>query len=257
MKKKTKTNINKTTNRGRPPKKFISKKPEIKRDKPGRPKKHEKVILPLIPEKKDNKTKDMIIRILFVISFLVFGFSVYVSQKENIQWRLSRRDNTTTTQTQIETAEPTQEIITTNNESVQTENTQQNPVEITIEKDEKQILLEQIYQAISSANFDELYKYTDTSLKQSSIFKTYFSRNWLQRFINNIDNQNIAIKIIEINEAESKALYKITYSVKNTQFIEERETKFVTKDNEQKIAKIMCITKWCSTMPFFNPGKYF
>jgi len=72
MKKKTKTNEKKATNRGRPPKKFISKKPQIKRDKPGRPKKHEKILLPLIPEKKDNKIKDIIIRTLFFISFLVF-----------------------------------------------------------------------------------------------------------------------------------------------------------------------------------------
>jgi hypothetical protein len=63
--------------------------------------------------------------------------------------------------------------------------------------------------------------------------------------------------VIGINEEESKVLYKLSYSVKNIQFIEERETTFITRNNEQKIAKIMCITKGCSTMPFFNPGKYF
>lgn len=246
MKKKTKTNINKTTNRGRPPKKFISKKPEIKREKPGRPKKHEKVMLPLIPEKKDNKTKDMIIRILFVISFLVFGFSVYVSQKENIQWRLNQRNNTTKI-AQIETTEPTIEPIEALPE----------PAEPAVPQDSKYIILQQIYLSLRTSNFDELYAYIDNSLKQSSIFKTYFSKNRLQRFINNIDNQNINIELIKTNETESKVLYKLTYSVKNIQFIEERETTFITRDNWPKITKIMCITKWCSTMPFFNPGKYF
>jgi hypothetical protein len=244
MKKKTKTNTNKTSNRGRPPKSFVSKKPQIKRDKPGRPKKHEKIILPQIPEKKDNKTKDTIIWILFIVSFFIFGFSIYVSQKEKIASRINNG-------IQTNKEEIIQPII--EEQIVEEVQEPQQP----IIQNQKQTILEQIYWALKVSNFDELYQHTDNGLKQSTIFKTYFSKNRLQRFVNNIDNQNIEFQVVEINEEESKVLYKLSYSVKNTQFIEERETTFITKNNEQKIAKIMCITKGCSTMPFFNPGKYF
>lgn len=248
MKKKTKTNTKKTTNRGRPPKKFVSKKPQIKRDKPGRPKKHEKIILPQIPENKENKIKDIIIWILFIISFLVFGFSVYISQKEKINLFFNNKNSET----------KTQEIIVEEQPIVEENIVAEELVEPTpIIQDQRYSILQQIYWAFQSSNFDELYNYTDNSLKQSSVFKTYFSRNRLQRFIDNIDNQSINIELIGIDEEQSKISYKLTYSIKNELFIEERETTFVIRNNEQKIVKIMCITKGCSTMPFFNPGKYF
>jgi hypothetical protein len=30
----------------------------------------------------------------------------------------------------------------------------------------------------------------------------------------------------------------------------------IYKNDAWKIGKLMCETKWCSTMPFFNPDKY-
>lgn len=251
MKKKTKTNNNKKTvspaksKRWRPPKAFISKKPQIKREKPGRPKKHEKVILPQIPEKKENKVKDAIILGIFVISFMIFGFSLYVSQKEKIAWLMSNEETTNEEITNEETR----------NEVLQ-EETKEEQIP-TVAKDSKLLILEGIYWAIKEAKIDEIYQYIDTNLKQTSTFKTYFSKNRLQRFLNNIDNQNISIESLSIDNDTGKIHYKVMYSIKNTPFIEEREAFFITKENELKIAKIMCVTQGCSKMPFFNPGKYF
>lgn len=247
-----KISTKKTSKRWRPPKAFISQKPQIKREGPGRPKKHEKVILPQIPEKKDNKIKDAIIWALFIISFFVFGFSIYVSQKEKIMWLINKSKETTT---QIEESD---NEIETNQESWTIEEVapllESTPA---VSQDEKFLILQNIYSFIQEAKFDEIYTNIDTTLRQSSIFKTYFSKNRLQRFIDNIDNQSISIELINIDNETSKIRYKLSYSIKNTPFIEEREASFITKNNEQKIAKIMCITQWCSKMPFFNPGKYF
>ncbi|AHB41538.1 hypothetical protein P148_SR1C00001G0748 [candidate division SR1 bacterium RAAC1_SR1_1] len=245
MKKKKNTNDNKTSNRGRPPKAFVSKKTQIKRDKPGRPKKHEKIVLPQIPEKKENKVKDAIIWALFIISFFVFGFSLYVSQKEKIAGLLSQKSTI-----------PQEEIQIQETESLIEESIPQEPIPA-VSQDEKFVILQNIYSLIQQAKFDEIYTHIDTILRQSSVFKTYFSKNRLQRFINNIDNQKISIELINIDNDTSKIRYKLSYSIKNVPFIEERETVFITKNDEQKIAKIMCITQGCSKMPFFNPGKYF
>ncbi len=241
---KKKTNTTKKTNRWRPPKAFISKKIHVKREKPGRPKKIEKVQLPEIPEKKENRTKDLIILVLFCISAVVFGFSIYVSQRKT-------EANTTKKQTTTN-AILSWEIFSWDIE----ENQLQEPAKPN-EEDPNSLVLKNIYTNIEQQLFDNFYPYIDTSLKQTSTFKTYFSKNWLQRFITNIDNQNIDIEIIKSITEENKVSYKLTYSIKSVIFREEREALFTTKNNEKKITKIMCTTKGCSTMPFFNPGKYF
>lgn len=271
MKKKKKINNKKTTNkpsetktikaskRWRPPKAFISKKPQIKRDGPGRPKKHEKIVLPQIPERKENKVKDGIILAIFIISFLVFGFSIYVSQKDKITslWTKNNENEVAVNNSVEEDLETTEiaEITWENKET--TWGNQEANIDPIVSQDEKYEILETIYKTIEELKFNEMYAYIDTNLKQSTTFKTYFSKNRLQRFVNNIDNQKINIELTNIDNNTSKVTYKLTYSIKNTPFAEEWEASFVTKDNQQKIAKIMCITQWCSKMPFFNPGKYF
>jgi len=260
MKKKKNTSSNKTNKRWRPPKKFVSKKPQIKRQGPWRPKKHEKILLPQIPEKKENKVKDAIIWTLFIISFFIFWFSIYISQKEKIISLINSYNQNQNINNKMEDGEepainkeePLIEELWADVELELQEPTIPTPIQ-----DEKFLIIEQIYWAIKESNFDTLYTYVDNNLKQSTIFKTYFSKNRLQRFIDNIDNKNITVELINIDNETSKIWYNIRYSINNIPFIEEREVSFVTRDNGQKIAKIMCITKWCSTMPFFNPGKYF
>jgi len=242
MKKKKNTNNikNKTTKRWRPTKSFVSKKPKIKRDGPWRPKKHEQPILPEIPEKKENKIKDTIILTLFVLSFFIFWFSIYINQKN------------TPIETNIEKQEVITEIWETNINTAKISNQTGAIIE-----DEKSIILLKIYWYLQESKIDEIYWYIDNTLKQSSTFKTYFSRSRLQRFIDNIDDKSLKIEETKIDNESWKVTYKVSYSIKNIIFVEERETNFITRDNEQKIAKIMCITKGCSKMPFFNPGKYF
>lgn len=247
---KKKTNTTKKTNRWRPPKAFISKKIHVKREKPGRPKKIEKIQLPEIPEKKENKTKDLIILVLFCISAVVFGFSIYVSQRKT-------EANITKKQTIITNTILSWEILSWEILSWDIQKEQdQEPIKPN-QEDVNSLILKNIYTSIEQQLFDEVYPYIDNSLKQTSTFKTYFSKNRLQRFITNIDNKNIDIEIIKSTQEENKVMYKLTYSIKSVIFREEREALFTTKNNEKKITKIMCTTKGCSTMPFFNPGKYF
>lgn len=248
-----KTSTNKTSKRWRPPKAFISQKPQIKREWPGRPKKHEKIVLPQIPERKENKRKDAIILALFILSFIVFGFSLYVSQKERIATFINKSSQEVQ---ETKTEEPKQEIANNQNSGT-TENTVPLVETKPVVQDAKFLILQNMYWALQEANFDGIYAQIDTTLKQSSIFKTYFSKNRLQRFINNIDNKSISIELVNTDNETSKIRYKLSYSINNVPFAEEREASFITKDNEQKIAKIMCTTQGCSTMPFFNPGKYF
>lgn len=252
MKKKKNISTNKTSKRWRPPKSFVSRKPQIKRNWPGRPKKHEKVVLPEIPEKKDNKVKDFIILVLFIISFFVFWFSVYINQEEKILSLLNPKSEDIQKEIEEQATTITQEPII---EQIIQE--VEEPTIPEIPKDEKFLIIEQIYWAIKESNFDIIYTNIDTNLKQSTIFKTYFSKNRLQRFIDNIDNNDITVELINIDNETSKVWYNLKYSIDNISFIEEWEATFTTRNNEQKIAKIMCITKGCSTMPFFNPWKYF
>jgi hypothetical protein len=39
-------------------------------------------------------------------------------------------------------------------------------------------------------------------------------------------------------------------------FTEERSTTLIKKGDNWRIGKLLCETKGCSTMPFFNPDKY-
>lgn len=190
---------------------------------------------------------------LFIVSFIVFGFSLYVSQREKIASLIDKNPQEVQ---EIKIDEPKQEI-TGNQDSGTVENTAPLAEIKPVVQDAKFLILQNMYWALQEANFDGVYTQIDSTLKQSSIFKTYFSKNRLQRFINNIDNKNISIELVNTDNETSKIRYKLSYSIDNVPFIEEREASFITKDNEQKIAKIMCTTQGCSTMPFFNPGKYF
>jgi hypothetical protein len=226
--KEVKEKNQKIEKRWRPPKLFIYQKPQVKREWPGRPKKSEKYLLPEIPEKTENKSKDLVILILFILSFIIFWFSVYV----NIDQKAEKNQETKQTELMIKIAESIPEV-----------------------KDEKEIIVEEIYSALQNENFEEIYSHIDSSLKKSSIFQTFFSTNRLKRFINNIDNKKIELKINSIEE--NTIQYSISYTINQTVYTEEREANFIKRNEQQKINKIMCTNSWCSKLPFFNPKRYF
>ncbi len=248
--KEKETTAAKKKKRWRPTKKFISKKSDYKREKPWRPRKDEKLViqLPEIPEKKENKTKDKIIFVIFIISFLIFCFSIFVSQKDfilNMFWL---------TKTTIQAKNPDEipNEIDTDTTQIKEEIFTWWIKEI---KNIKELILTEFYQKINNWEFENVYNNIDTPLKRSETFKKIFAKSWLERFLNNIDQKTVGFTILSIEE--KKTNYQIQYAINQNVFTEIREAEFIERENWPKISKIMCITTWCSTLPFFNPGKYF
>lgn len=252
MKKKVNTTPKKTK-RWRPATKFTSQKPTIKRDKPWRPRKNEQYNIPQIPEKKPNKVKDGIILWLFILSFLVFWFSLYINQQDNI---LSQK-TTTKTITKNNKIEETSQIFSGNIESWNNEN---NKIEHTptnpFEDNEKAKIIENFYWAIIN-NKEDISTYVDTPLRRTDTFKIYFREKRLNSFIENIDPQSFSFTITSIDETKNEITYNIYYSINGVDYTEIRKATITEENNEYKIGKIMCITTGCSRMPFFNPRKYF
>lgn len=120
------------------------------------------------------------------------------------------------------------------------------------------------YQAVNTVDMDTVYKLTDSHLEESNVFKTYYSRRRLTEFTDMI----VAPKVVVTNIQEQPTgsanpniknfTYTLEYMLASNQqkFTEERSTVFVKKGDERRIGKLMCETKGCSTMPFFNPDKY-
>lgn len=248
----------KTKGRGRPKKEFISKKIIIKRDKPGRPTKQDKIEQKIIEQKnrdifikktipQENKAKDKIILVIFIFSLLLFWFSIYISQN-----KITLKTLGSTTTTDVQTFDPNVSSGTIQTWLIKSQPIQSIPEQKIIE----------FYNYINNWEQKEIYNITENWLKQSKIFQTYFSNNRLSRFVNNLDEQKISITI---NKTEiwtiSTVDYTITYILPNTkqeqkQYQEQRSATLIQKDWIYKISKIMCVTTWCSRMPFFNPGKY-
>lgn len=250
MKKKVNTTPKKTR-RWRPATKFTSQKSTIKRDKPWRPRKNEQYKIPQIPEKKPNKVKDGIILWLFILSFLVFWFSLYINQKSNF---LSPKTTAKTIIEKSKTEEIPQafsgDIVSWNNETI---NIPANP----FENNEKANIINNFYWAIINNTIENISTYVDAPLKRTETFRIYFREKRLHNFMQNIDPQSFSYTITSIDETKNEITYNIYYSISGINYTEIRKATITEENNEYKIGKIMCITTWCSRMPFFNPKKYF
>ncbi len=270
---------------GRPKKEFVSKKPKTKiKAWPGRPRKDKKdriVLTKNISPKKispeiktfvaqsvdDSKKKDLIILILFVCSFILFIVSLYFTfiKEEASEWTMQdgveqirnvEKGNIQYTTPDEHTEEVVVQIATSNEEVTIT------PMVYTIDEEQQTIL--DFYQALNTIDIDTLYRMTDVRLSETNVFKTYYSRNRLTKFTENL----LAPKIVvtNIQEKETTTInpdirhfeYTLEYILANTQqkFTEERSTTLIKRGEERKVGKLMCETKGCSTMPFFNPERY-
>ncbi len=262
---------------GRPKKEFVSKKPKTKiKSWPGRPRKDQKYVA--VPQQvspavawfvaksvDDSKKKDLIILFLFLLSFLLFVVSLYFTFiKEKNPSNLTQEERT--------------EImnIETGNINYDQPSTVEEPeVKVIVEKPEaiqptlqnlttQQQLIVDFYQAINMVDMDTLYTLTDARLEESNVFKTYYSKRRLTNFSASI----IAPKIVVTNIQEVPTTstnpniknfeYTVEYMLANNQqkFTEERSTTLIKKGENRRVGKLMCETKGCSTMPFFNPEKY-
>jgi hypothetical protein len=127
---------------------------------------------------------------------------------------------------------------------------------------QQQIIID-FYQAVNTIDMTSIYTYTDARLEESKVFQTYYSRNRLTKFSEIL----VAPKIIVTNIQEKVAtsnpnIKEFTYTIEymltknNQKFTEERSTILIKKGDNRRIGKLLCETKGCSTMPFFNPDKY-
>ena len=259
---------------GRPKKEFVSQKPKTKiKSWPGRPRKdqeHHTVTVHVPPavawfvakSVDDSKKKDMIILLLFLLSFVLFVVSLYFT---------FMRDKKASDLTPLEMAEITN--VETGNIDYTTTDAVQEPettspvttiVQPTVQNlsTQQQIIVD-FYQAVNTIDTITIHTMTDARLKESNVFKTYYSRNRLSKFSEVI----LAPKIVVTNIQEEDAIanpniknfsYTLEYTIASNQqkFTEERSTVLIKKGDEWIIGKLMCETKGCSTMPFFNPDKY-
>ena len=280
---------NKKKSPGRPKKEFVSKKPQTPtKEWPGRPRKHEQpqrvitsvpppAVVWFVEESVDtSKKKDIIILVLFLMSFLLFIVSLYFTfMKEKKVDEVSQANTNEITNintgnidySNIDTGIMEEDIDTPI--AVTTGKTQspQQTVSSTLQNiqtlSQAQQMIIDFYQAINVVDMDAIYTLTDARLEDSTVFKTYYSRNWLNKFSEIL----VAPKVIVTNIQEKNAIsnpnikeftYTLEYVVTSNQqkFTEEWSTILIKKGDNRKIGKLLCETKGCSTMPFFNPDKY-
>lgn len=127
---------------------------------------------------------------------------------------------------------------------------------------EQQMIVD-FYQAVNTVDMSSIYTLTDGRLEESNVFKTYYSRRRLSNFSASL----VAPKVVVTNIQEETATdnpniknftYTLEYMLASNQqkFTEERSMVLIKKGDTRRVGKIMCETKGCSTMPFFNPEKY-
>ena len=191
--------------------------------------------------------KDNLILFLFAFSFLLFLFSIFISflsekSKKNLE-------NITDTQVVV-------------NSTWETINSWEIQVDDYIIPQERKTLM-MFYNDVNSKNFTWLYSMVDSRLKNSNVFRTYYSKNWITKFLGGLDWENITVGNVQekqttTNNPDIKTLtYNLQYKVKWwEEFSELRSMIIIKRWEEYKVGKIMCETQWCSQMPFFNPGKY-
>lgn len=195
--------------------------------------------------------KDKSILYLFIFSVILFIFSIIVSRmkKEEIDNTIVPNDEITTTTPIIE------------DDSIPTKDN--NTITNSITNNQAQTALTNFYQAVNTRSFTLFDSIVDTTLRNSTTFRTYFSVNRLTRFLNSLNEGTIYItNIKEISNSQNPNISNLTYTLQYTlttdkqTYTEDRSATLIEKWQEYKLAKIKCDTVGCSRMPFFNPGKY-
>lgn len=265
---------------GRPKKEFVSKKPKTKiKSWPGRPRKDKQDrianISHVTPEitsfvaksVDDSKKKDLIILLLFLLSFVLFVVSLYFTFiKEKNPNDLTSEEMAEITN--VESGNIDYDLPGTVEDpevKVIVETPVQEPIQPTVQNlNTEQQLIVDFYQAVNTVDMEALYTLTDARLEESNVFKTYYSK----RRLNNFSQTIVAPKIVVTNIQEVATTstnpniknfeYTVEYMLASNQqkFTEERSTTLIKKGDNRRVGKLMCETKGCSSMPFFNPEKF-
>lgn len=172
----------KKTGPGRPPKVFIAK-PKAKQAGPGRPKKTIKTYM--LPEKKNFRgfivsnilhapRKDNIILLLFVLSLLIFLFSIYVTilKSQNVLDEKMYLDESTVVNVQTGNIPFSQQEVSTGAATPTTQEVVDTKAVITA-----------FYDAFNQKDIQTLYALTDSHLNKTNTFITYFTVNRISRFL--------------------------------------------------------------------------
>lgn len=136
------------------------------------------------------------------------------------------------------------------------------PINIEVEANnidnEDVVLIQSFYEKINNREFSELASLADRYLKNSDAYRTYFSSNWLNNFLDKITGNRIFIWWFSESLSDKPNVKNYKYTVKykvnaDSQVTnEEWEIAIVDRNWEKLIWSIMCITTWCSKMPFFQ-----
>jgi hypothetical protein len=120
------------------------------------------------------------------------------------------------------------------------------------------------YKTINDRWYNDLAYFADSYIKNGSLFKVYYSENWLWNFLSHLTNERIYItNIKELSNEITKTWvkyysYNIKYKLKNNNklFTEQWKLAIVARNDRKLIWSIQCTNVWCSKMPFFNPERH-
>ena len=198
--------------------------------------------------------------IFFLISLVIFSIQKF--KNESIDNQIES-DNTKTTEELNNGNEVTLELWYNDNsgnfvsiETLETNDTQD--IDEPKNNDENIVLIETFYEKINKKDFDSISPLIDKYLKENNSFKMYYSSSWLTNFLNKIYNNEIYVTNINKVPYEKTNVQRYTYDVKyvlnSDQKLhqEQRQIDVVNRNWEHLIWSIMCITTWCSRMPFFQ-----
>lgn len=119
-------------------------------------------------------------------------------------------------------------------------------------------IIQNFYGYINILDFTNINASVDKYLKNSDVFRTYFSQNRLTNFINKISDNWLSISNIQLESGDENStryyLYDVSYHIKESwEYIQEqRESAIVKRNDQYLIWSIRCVTTWCSKMPFFQ-----
>lgn len=202
---------------------------------------------------------------LLVFSMLLFIFSLYKTfYLNNIEKDIAYFENTIMAD-QVKNIHFTESLDNINNEEKWeniTENTVVEDKNLTINKVSN--IIETLYEKLNDKDFDGVLLLWDKYMKESSLFRLYYTENWFWNFLSNLTNEKLYVTNIQEVKWENDKIgvkyysYTIKYKLKNKNemFEEDWLAAILEREDEKLIWSLKCINTWCSKLPFFNPEKY-
>lgn len=114
------------------------------------------------------------------------------------------------------------------------------------------------YRYINDLDYTNINSSVDKYLKNSDVFRTYFTQNRLSRFREKINSNGLSINNINLVSWDENSTRYYSYTIhyelaeSGEGFDEDWELAIVNRNGEYLIGSIRCVTTWCSKMPFFQ-----